>query len=195
MERFGVSQVTGIEEPQLRLISKGLIHYFNSNEEYINLEVVKQGQTITVFNETEILHLRDVKKLIWTDYKIWFGSLLYILIYAVIVLMWRKKGGWREIAGVFFSGSLLTILLMVFMGVAVLIGFDTIFWDFHVISFNNDFWLLDPSRDYLIMLFPEGFWYDSFLLVAGMTGAMAIIAAVVCGRWLWVKRKEAIIKG
>ena len=37
---------------------------------------------------------------------------------------------------------------------------------FHLISFTNDLWILDPRRDYLIMMFPQGFFFDSTMFIA-----------------------------
>ena len=44
-----------------------------------------------------------------------------------------------------------------------------------MISFTNDLWQLDPSRDYLIAIFPEGFFFDATMWIAGLTIAQAVI--------------------
>jgi uncharacterized membrane protein len=45
-------------------------------------------------------------------------------------------------------------------------------------SFSNDLWLLDPSKDYLIMMFPQGFFFDAAVFII----ATIIIEALV----LWL---------
>jgi integral membrane protein (TIGR01906 family) len=81
-----------------------------------------------------------------------------------------------------FGGSL-TLVLMLALGLVIIFNFDQFFLKFHLLSFANDFWMLDPTKDYLIMLFPQGFWYDAALCCVIATVAGAIILGGV-GWWL-----------
>ncbi len=82
---------------------------------------------------------------------------------------------------------------MLALGLGALFAFDQLFLQFHLLSFANDFWLLDPTRDYLIMLFPQGFWYDATLFGALATAGMAIIFGGVGGGYLILTRgREAL---
>ena len=71
--------------------------------------------------------------------------------------------------------SWVTLGLMLLLGLSTMLNFDQLFLQFHLLSFTNDFWLLDPSRDYLIMLFPGGFWYDAMLCIAAATAVGAVL--------------------
>ena len=42
--------------------------------------------------------------------------------------------------------------LVVLVAVLSFLDFDALWTRFHQIAFRNDLWLLDPTRDYLIML-------------------------------------------
>ena len=182
--KYNVSQTTGLAEAELEKAGKGLISYFNSDEEYINLTVVKEDQPFGLFNQREIIHLKDVKGLIWLDYWVLLGTLVYTLAYAGVSLFWRKTRYWRRLAWGMVGGSGMTLALMLALGLGTLLGFEQLFLQFHLISFTNPFWQLDPSKDYLIMLFPGGFWYDATLLCALATVAGALILSVVTGVYL-----------
>ena len=80
-EKYGIPQVTGISMEELNKAATGLIHYFNSGEEYIDLQVIKDGEPFTLFNEKEVRHLKDVKGLIWLDYWVFIGTAVYLLVY------------------------------------------------------------------------------------------------------------------
>ena len=188
-EKYDVSRTTGIAETELEKAATELISYFNSGDEYINVKVMKNGETFQLFNQREIIHLRDVKRLIRLDYYLFLGTLIYVLGYSIASLFWRKKRYWRQLAWGVASGSSITLALMLVIGLGTLFNFDQLFLQFHLLSFSNDLWLLDPSRDYLIMLFPGGFWYDVAIFCAGITAGLAVILGGVVGGYLWTSRR------
>jgi integral membrane protein (TIGR01906 family) len=183
-EKYDISQATGLDTSELEKTARGLIGYFNSDEEYISLTVVKDGEPFELFNEREVIHLKDVKGLIQLDYGVGLGTLAYVLAYAGVCLFWKKRRYWRDLAWGLVGGGGITLGLMLALGLGILFGFEQIFWQFHVISFSNQFWLLDPTRDYLKMLFPDGFFYDATILIAVITAALAIILGGVGGGYL-----------
>ena len=191
--KYDISQSTGLAEVELDKAARGLISYFNSGEEYISLTVVKNGQPFELFNQREIAHLKDVKGLIWLDYWVLLGTFVFALGYAVGSFFWSKHQYWRRLARGAVAGSGITLALMLALGLGALFAFDQLFLQFHLLSFANDLWLLDPTRDYLIMLFPQGFWYDATLFGALATAGMAIILGGVGGGYLILTRgREAL---
>jgi integral membrane protein (TIGR01906 family) len=77
----------------------------------------------------------------------------------------------------------LVVLLVALVGVLSLIDFTELWTRFHQIAFRNDLWQLDPTRDYLIMLFPEPFWYTATLRMA-VTVALETVGVAVLGALL-----------
>jgi integral membrane protein (TIGR01906 family) len=191
-EKYNVGQTTSLADSELEKAATGLISYFNSNEEYISLTVIKDGKSFELFNRQEISHLKDVKGLIWLDYRLLIGTLLYVLAYAGITLFWRKD--WRRLAWGVIGGSGLTLALMLALGLGALFNFDRLFLQFHFISFTNELWRLDPTKDYLIMLFPQGFWYDATLLCVLATVGMAVIAGGVAGGAYYFTKMMTLLK-
>ena len=187
-DRYAISQTTGLAQPELEKAATGLIGYFNSDEETISLTVVKESESFELFNEREVVHLRDVKGLIWLDYRVLLATLIYVAGYAGVRLWWRKDR--RQLAWNMVIGSGLTLTLILVLGLGALLNFEQLFLQFHLISFANEFWILDPTRDYLIMLFPGGFWYDATLFCALATAVGAIVLGGVGGVYL-IKRRAA----
>jgi len=189
-EKYGISQVTGLSDTELDKAASGLVSYFNSDEEYISLTVIKDSQPFELFNYREIIHLKDVKGLIWLDYWVLLGTLVYVLAYAGVCLLWRRPKYWRHLARGVVGGSGITLGFMLALGLGSLFGFNSLFWQFHVISFtSNDFWLLDPTKDYLKMMFADGYFYDVVLFCTlGVAGA-AVILGGVSGLWLWFSKR------
>jgi integral membrane protein (TIGR01906 family) len=190
-QKYGVSRTTGLAEEELEKAATGLIDYFNSAEEYISLTVVKDSQPFELFNQREVIHLKDVKGLIQLDYRVLLGTFIYALGFAMVSLLWQRKRYWRQLASGTIGGSGITLALMLALGLGALLNFDRLFWRFHLISFTNELWQLDPTRDYLIMLFPQGFFYDAALLCALATALGAIILGGMAGSYLLSVRKRA----
>ncbi|HSB91330.1 MAG TPA: TIGR01906 family membrane protein [Anaerolineales bacterium] len=118
-----------------------------------------------VYNERELRHMVDVKRLVQAALRVWLASV--VLAAGLGLLLSRAKGSGRVSLGLHW-GSILTFALMVVIGLGILVGFSVVFVGFHRIFFQGDSWLFFYS-DTLIRLFPERFWYDAFLLLAGST--------------------------
>ena len=190
-EKYDVSQTTGLSEVELERAAIGLVSYFNSAEEPIRLMVEKDGQPFELFNQREVAHLRDVKQLVRLDYRLLLGTALYVGAYAGACLWWRKKYQ-RRLAGAVIVGSSIALGMIIVLGVGSTIqGFDQMFTQFHFLAFTNELWMLDPTKDYLMMLFPEAFWYDASMLFGGIVAGVAGTLCGVAGSYLWITKRRA----
>jgi integral membrane protein (TIGR01906 family) len=175
-----VSATTGLDKEQLANVAKGFISYWNSGEQRINIVVVRDGASVPLFNENEIDHLVDVKTLFQFDYKVMFLTGAYAVGYGIFNFYRRKKDNLRGLARDVAWGSGLTLGFMIALGAIALLGsnaFENFWWQFHTVIFTNGNWEFDPTKDYLLMLVPEGFWYDAVRDIVFATAGMAI----VCG--------------
>jgi len=191
-QKYNISQTTGLAEAELDKAARGLISYLNSDEEYISLTVIKDGRPFELFNQREVAHLKDVKGLIRLDYRLLLGTAIYVGVYAGICLWWRRKRYWRRLAWGVVGGSSIALGMMLALGIgSTVLDFGQLFTQFHLFAFTNELWMLDPTRDYLIMLFPEGFWYDIAMLFAKIIIGIAGTLCGVAGGYLWRTRRRA----
>ena len=190
-EKYNVSQTTGLAETELEKAATGLISYFNSDEEDISITVVKDGQPFELFNQQEVAHLRDVRYLVRLDYQLLLGTAIYVGAYAGVCL-WRRKKYRRKLAWSVIIGGSITLGVIAAMGIgSTVMDFGQVFTQFHFLAFTNELWMLDPSRDYLIMLFPEGFWFDAAMLFGQLVAGVAGTLLGVAGGYLWWARRRA----
>ena len=96
------------------------------------------------------------------------------------VFMGRAFGS--SLARLVLWGCGLAVGLVALVGLQSLVSFDAFFTLFHQLGFANNLWQLDPERDYLVKLFPEGFWLDAMLFLAIASVVEAVVAGVVA--WL-----------
>ncbi|MBN2187139.1 MAG: DUF1461 domain-containing protein [Dehalococcoidia bacterium] len=200
-DKYHISQVTGIDETQLSEVARRLVDYFSSEVETPQMKVVNNnGDEFELFHDYELIHLQDVKGLFELDYQIQTASLAYVVIYALLpplalilrergrrrisfktgFLLWGR-GRWKDLAREIRQGCALTLILIAIAGIASLFGFERLFIRFHYLVFSNPYWMLDPSKDYLIMLFPGGFWQD----IAFLGGIAIAVEALLLGGIAW----------
>ena len=118
------------------------------------------------YSEREILHMIDVKRLMARTFDAGWAALGFIIAF-VAVTAWRSRGRvLPALARSTLSACGVVALLVVVLGVIGLTGFDSAFRNFHLLFFTNDLWQLS-SRDGLIQLFPQRFFFDTTLLIGG----------------------------
>ena len=187
---YYVSTVTGIDRDRLVAAAHEIRGYFNSTEEPLAIRATIFGEERDLFNEREVVHMRDVKRLIWGVYGVDVAAAVYIIGFIGVGFFLRRSLFARALSRYFLLGSGLTVALVVLVGGISLLGFDSLFQFFHEVSFSNDFWLLDPRRDYLIMMFPRDFWFDATLFVALVSVGQAAAFGAIAGGYLAFQRRQ-----
>jgi len=174
-DKYGISEVTRLKRAQLSEIAERLIDYFNSRTDTPQMTVVdRDGRQFELFHDYELIHLEDVKGLFRAGYGIQAASLAYIILYVLLLLLWERRR-WQDLAGATTWGCAATLGVIAMLGMAALFDFERLFIQFHLISFSNPYWMLNPGTDYLIMLFPSGFWQDVALIGGGIIVGEALL--------------------
>jgi integral membrane protein (TIGR01906 family) len=162
--RYGISGVTHISNAQLEDAARMWIKYLDGQSNTPQLTVSKSGTDSPLYNSKEITHLADVKKI--TDLFRILQAVSLLLLLVTGLLLYFKDSVIRLITGL-RNGAVISLGFTGILVVWALLDFDGLFYMFHILSFNNDLWLLDPRKDYLIMMFPEAFFNDAAMLVVG----------------------------
>lgn len=196
------------------LMHQGFINYgqtahLNLTGDYYD-EVAKEiasyldGKTNTIshpanaaqplFSENEMLHLQDVRNIVDLLKTIrWVGGLAAIIGIAVawgLGRMQEKNTALHSIWQGFAYASMALLVLGTVICIWGFVDFESLFLQFHLVSFTNDLWLMDPLRDLMIALMPESFfmWYAGELLKS-LLPVIGIMLCLVIS-WLKVGRKE-----
>ena len=187
-EKYSISRVSGITDSDLRQVGADIRGYINSGDEPMQIRTRVLGTERDLFNDREIAHMRDVKRLVWGVYILAIVSGVF-LAGKVMAGFARQRGRFIEplAKGALWGGGLTLGLLVVF-GILALADFESLFIKFHQLSFANNFWQLDPRTDYLVRIFPDGFWVDATVWVAVRTVAGAMLLTVAGSAYLAHKR-------
>jgi len=189
--RYHISAVTGISNPQLKDVARGMADYLDGKVRSPQVEVDINGIKRPVYSQKELIHLEDVRKIIDIFKMLEVLSLIIFLLTGLS--MFFKFGVSRLLKGL-QAGAVVTVVFLGSVMLWALIDFNSIFYFFHILSFSNDLWLLDPATDYLIMMFPEGFFFDSAVLIVATIIGVAVtiwLAAYVMTRVLLRAEKSS----
>ncbi|PKB64004.1 MAG: hypothetical protein BZY80_04430 [SAR202 cluster bacterium Io17-Chloro-G2] len=188
-QRYNVSTATGITGPDLVQAGAEFRRYFNSRREPLSVRARVYGLEQELFNPREIHHMGDVKRRIWGVYAVGGITGVYLFALTVAGLVWRPRMCAPWLARFYLRGGILTLALILAVGLFSVVNFDTLFLKFHQITFTNDLWMGNPNTDYLLKMFPQGFWFDSTALVASIIIIGSVVTSVVSGGYLMWRRR------
>ena len=179
--RNQIENSTGLSIDQLNSGSDQIKSYFNNDEEYLNLIIIEDGIKYSLYNEKEILHMKDVKHLIKLTQNTIIFSGLFILAYYLVTIFTAKslRKSIEQIRRSSKFSAYSTVGFLAFVGLLASINFTWLFRQFHFISFSNDLWQLNPNTDYLIAMFPQRFFLETTIFIGVLTIIEFIIYMIV----------------
>ena len=193
-DAYDITAVTGISTAELLSAGKQIRDYFNNGEEFLDVRVMQDGVRRSLYTEREVLHMKDVKGLVRGVYAVQWLAGLYLAGYAAVGLFLGWRAFLPKLVRRLAMGGAATLGLVALVGLASLVGFDRLFLAFHLVSFSNDLWQLDPRRHYLLAMFPQGFFFDATMWIAGATIIEALLLAATpfsLRRWRsWRRRHD-----
>jgi len=168
MPYFPPDQYGFTKEDRLKWAPYALDYLVNSAD-ISYLGDLKFDDGTPLYNERELSHMADVKRVTRGALNVWYISLALL----VILAGWSWREGWMQTYRLgLMRGGWLMVGLAGAIGVIAIIGiainpnvFYSFFVGFHSLFFEGDSWLFLYS-DTLIRLFPLRFWQDAFLYAA-----------------------------
>ncbi len=156
-------------------VSDIMVDYIRGERTEFQIYADVNGKEQYVFNVKEQRHMKDVKKLIGNGNFISVaGSLMLCLLYLWLYKK-DKSALWKMYkisAGIFTACVVASLLICI-------IDFNAGFNVFHEVLFTNDLWILNPSKDILLMLMPLQFFIDAFIFsMVIVTGGILILGVV-----------------
>lgn len=168
--RYGIEAATGMDRDNLNHTMKEVMAYLKGEREDLVVYAVVNGEEKEVFGPREKEHMVDVKELFRLGFRL--RNIAFAFVVVSFFLLIKTKFPRQSIGQALVLASTLPLCLGGLLGAFAAINFTGVFILFHELLFANDLWQLDPSREILIQMLPEGFFRDTALLTL-------IMAAVV----------------
>lgn len=159
------------------------VDYINNSapSAYLGNLVDTNGDPLFLANE--VSHMADVKSIIGITYAA--GIILTLLAILICLYLWRRYAG--GIRRAFFAGSVITLVVMIALTVLAVLNFGTFFTDFHELFFAQGNWTFH-ANDTLIRLYPEQFWMDAGIVIAGLVLITSLVFLIT--NWPSRKRRD-----
>jgi integral membrane protein (TIGR01906 family) len=190
IDHYDATAVTGIERAELIRGGAELRGYFNNGDDKVDIRVKQNDLDTPLFNDRETLHLKEVKARFHAQNIAQEFSVLYIIAYIAVVVLWAGEVTVRALAVQTMAGCALTLAIVGAVGAFSLGGFDQAWFKFHELIFSSDFWKLNPRTDHLIQMFPPAFWQFIVSTVGLLTAAEAGLVFVFSGLYLGVTGRQ-----
>jgi integral membrane protein (TIGR01906 family) len=148
-------------QDRLKWSKISLDYLFNSSDSTF-LANQKFSDGTPLYNDRELSHMADVKKVVQSALDDWLIGIIVLFIF----WLWSGRGGWwldfRKSVSI---GGWVTVGLILVVLTFIAINFSTLFTDFHKLFFTDNSWTFFYS-DTLIRLFPMRLWQDSFIYLS-----------------------------
>jgi len=165
----------------------------------VNLRFVRDGLSIgalagqrlgdtPLYNDRELSHMQDVQRVYQAAGFGWMIALNMVLL-AAFALGWRRQTR-PALAASLKRGGLLTAGLVAGVGLLAIAAWRVWFVAFHRVFFQPGTWVFSTS-DTLIRLFPEKFWFDTALMLAGFSLAGGLLIALI--GWRLQRRFQPVL--
>jgi integral membrane protein (TIGR01906 family) len=172
---YGVGRVTGLDDGQLRTVADAFITYLKEPAANLDVVVTISGTQRPLFNQNEISHMHDVQGVFTGVRRLRLAAGAVLLILPLVGLTIGGGGFMPRLGLLLTIGGIVTVVVLALCGLLSFVDFTEAFVKFHEIFFSGGNWQFDPRTDYLIMLFPEGFWFDCVMRIAIYSAIEAVV--------------------
>jgi integral membrane protein (TIGR01906 family) len=170
-----VAARTGLDDAQLERVADAFVAYFQAPPGQIQLQVVAFGRSRPLFNDREVAHMQDVQALVHWFLRLQVVAAVVAVVRVGVAVVFDRAS--EPIGREMVWSTAFMIALVIVVAVLSFLDFDALWTRFHQIAFRNGLWLLDPTRDYLIMLFPPPFWFAATIRMATSVALQTLLVA------------------
>ncbi|MEG2105413.1 MAG: TIGR01906 family membrane protein [Clostridia bacterium] len=170
--KLDTSRQIGMSNTDINKAMKALIDYMEGRTNDLEKVKVKiNGDSVRMYNNKDIDHMKDVKVLYQNCRMFRNIAAVSLIVLLVAVFLTMKRDALIILSKSFiWAFSAMAVILGAILIFAA-IDFDAFWTFFHTLVFDNELWLIDPSKSYLIWICPSTLFYDiitRFLIYSGI---------------------------
>ena len=173
-EKYDVLSDLDMNMDDVMYVTHEMMDYLRGKGDTLSVMTTVEGREQDFFNEQDRFHMGEVRDLFIGGLNIRFGACIAAVL-CILVLIITRADIKKIIPRSYWIALGITGTAVLFLGIAAVVDFDSVFVQFHHIFFDNDLWIFDPAEDYMIRMLPEGLFYDMVMRI----GAVFVASLVV----------------
>ena len=173
-EKYDVLSDLDMNMDDVMYVTHEMMDYLRGKGDTLSVMTTVEGQEQDFFNEQDRFHMGEVRDLFIGGLNIRFGACVAAVL-CILFLISTRADIKKIIPRSYWIALGITGTAVLFLGIAAVVDFDSVFVQFHHIFFDNDLWIFDPAEDYMIRMLPEGLFYDMVMRI----GAVFVASLVV----------------
>ena len=139
--------------------------YLIGKRDDLDITTTIDGQRQPFFTDREKSHMADCRVLVQKMIIVRRVAIVVAVVLLLAIKVLRRQRAKRTIVNSYVVTSLASILGIGFLWYKANNDFDGFFTRFHEVFFDNNLYILDPAKDNLINLLPEGFFSDTAIAI------------------------------
>ena len=188
-KKYEVEDRLNINMNDIMKVTDKLINYLKNNDDNLLIEVQINGEMKSFFTEQEIVHMNDVKN-IFLKIDIISYCLIGLLIFIIISLIVYKVDWVNIFPKVYFINFMIFVFLTTVLIIVINIDFQSFFYQFHKLIFNNNLWLFNYNTSRVIKMFPQEFFFDLVGKIIFIFLVFLIFYTLFFLRWLAIIKSK-----
>lgn len=173
-EKYDVLSDLDMNMDDVMYVTHEMMDYLRGKGDTLSVMTTVEGQEQDFFNEQDRFHMGEVRDLFIGGLNIRFGACVAAVL-CILFLIITRADIKKIIPRSYWIALGIIGTAVLFLGIAAVVDFDSVFVQFHHIFFDNDLWIFDPAEDYMIRMLPEGLFYDMVMRI----GAVFVASLVV----------------
>ncbi len=176
-------------EDASRVLSR-MMYYSTGRADDLDVTIVENGEEVPFFNEKELSHMRDVRKL--TKTFMWLGIISLGMGTAIPITLkcFKKTDALRTFSKAFLIALGVLLVVIIALGIWIAVDFDSFWTMFHVVFLDLESSTFDPAQSRMIRICPPELFADFIGRFAVYSAALVGITAAACAVYLIVTRKK-----
>lgn len=142
-----------LSKSDIEKIAYELMDYLRGATSFLDTKVTINGTLTDLYSIKAKIHMADVRNIFLLNIKLHYFSLFVSIV--MIYYANRFDISVKQISKVFKRTLIVILVLLVIIIIYAFIDFDSFFLLFHKLLFTNDYFLFDPTTDFIILMLPE----------------------------------------
>ena len=188
-KKAGVHETAGISQADLVHLDVNIANYLAGKYDDPNMEIEVWGEMQPAFNERELQHLADCRRLFAPTMNLWVNIGMAVAGVGLVMLVRERMISKGSLAAL-CAASAAIILPVLLLGIWAAIDFNSAFNFFHRILFTNDLWQLNPETDLLIRICPASMFANMGLKIGLQSAAILLGVPALAGIGYFVEKKR-----